>query len=54
MKKSIEFTKEEAAQMTQLLDIAIKSGWLSVAQVAVSLAIKFGETFKENDEGFVK
>ena len=37
---SIEFTKDEATALLQLLDIAVKSGGLNVAGVVTALARK--------------
>ena len=48
--KSIEFTDQELNILIQLLDIAVKSQGLSVAEAAVVLARKVGEVADNSPE----
>jgi hypothetical protein len=48
--KSIEFTDEELNALMQLIDIAIKSQGLNVAQAGVILADKLRETLSPDPQ----
>jgi hypothetical protein len=43
---TIEFTEQEGQALLQLIDIAVKSGGLNVAQAGVILASKISEAAK--------
>lgn len=47
---NIDFTQEEANAMVQLIDIAVKSAGLNVAQAATVLANKFQTAFAPQTE----
>ena len=50
VKKTIEFSLNEANAMIQLMDIATKSQGLNVAEYALVLTKKLQESFKEELE----
>jgi hypothetical protein len=47
---SIEFTKEEATALLQLLDIACKSGGLNVAEAVTALARKIAPAAQDKPD----
>lgn len=47
---NIEFTKEEATALLQMIDMAVKSNWLQVAEAWVVLSKKISEKFSEDNE----
>lgn len=44
---AIEFTKEEASALLQLIDLAVKTGGLNVAEAATVLARKIAPAVQE-------
>lgn len=46
----IEFTKEEATAMLQLIDLAVKSGGLQVAEAASVLARKIAPATQDKPD----
>ena len=48
--KSIELTQEEATALVKLIDIAIKSGGINVAEAGVALVRKVSSPFNTQEE----
>jgi hypothetical protein len=46
----VDFTQEEAQATIQLIDLAVKSGGLQVAQAGVVISAKLQEAFKPKEE----
>jgi hypothetical protein len=44
----IEFTKEEASALVQLIDVAVKAGGLQVAAAALALVRKIDDAAKSD------
>ena len=48
--KNIQLTEQEASALLKLIDIAVKTNGLNVAQAALHISNKIQEAFKEEPE----